>query len=43
MAEGHIEFTLCVCVCVCVGVCVRVCLCVQESCPGRNLAVHDGI
>ena len=33
MADGHIEFTLCVCVCVCV----------PESCPGHNLAVHDGI
>ena len=20
-----------------------VCVCVSESCPGRNLAVHDGI
>ena len=35
MAEGHIEFTLSVCVCVC--------LCIPESCPGHNLAVHDGI
>ena len=35
MAEGHIEFILSVCVCVCV--------CVPESCPGHNLAVHDGI
>ena len=33
MAEGRIEFTLSVCVC----------LCVLESCPGHNLAVHDGI
>ena len=31
MAEGHIELTL------------RVCVCVPESCPGHNLAVHDGI
>ena len=31
MAEGHIEFTL------------SVCVCVPESCPGHNLAVHDGI
>ena len=31
MAEGHIEFAL------------RVCVCVPESCPGHNLAVHDGI
>ena len=36
MAEGHIEFTLSVCVC------VRVCLCISESCPGHNLAVHEG-
>ena len=35
MAEGHIEFTL--------SVCVFVCLCIPESCPGHNLAVHDGI
>ena len=34
-AEGHIELTLSVCVCVCV--------CIPESCPGHNLAVHDGI
>ena len=33
MAEGHIEFTLCVCVC----------LCIPELCPGDNLAVHDVI
>ena len=33
MAEGHIEFTLSVCVC----------LCIPKSCPGHNLAVHDGI
>ena len=33
MAEGHIEFTLSVCVC----------LCIPESCPGHNLAVHNGI
>ena len=33
MVEGHIEFTLSVCVC----------LCIPESCPGHNLAVHDGI
>ena len=37
MAEEHIEFTLSVCVC------VFVCLCIPESCPGHNLAVHDGI
>ena len=41
MAEGHIEFTLCVCVYMCVCVCV--CVCVSESCPGHNLAVHAGI
>ena len=33
MAEGHIEFTLSVCVCVCVPV----------SCPGHKLTVHNGI
>ena len=37
MAEGHIEFTLCMCVCICVF------LCVPESCPSHNLAAHDGI
>ena len=31
MAEGHIEFTL------------SVCVCVPESCPGHNSAVHDFI
>ena len=31
MAEGHIEFTLCVCVCVCVYVCVCVCVCLCVS------------
>ena len=35
MAEGHIEFTLSLCVCVIV--------CVPESCPGYNLALHEGI
>ena len=53
IAEGHIELTLSVCVCLfvcmCVRACVRACLpvyvrvCVPESCPGHNLAVHDGI
>ena len=41
MAEGHIEFTLSVCVRACVRACMRVC--VPESCPGHNLAVHDGV
>ena len=31
MAEGHIEFTL------------SVCVCVLESCPGHNLAIYNGI
>ena len=33
MVEGRIEFILSVCVC----------LRIPESCPGHNLAVHDGI
>ena len=32
MGEGHIEFTLSVCVC----------LYVPESYPNHNLAIHDG-
>ena len=39
MAEGHIEFTLCVCVCVCVCMCV----CVPGSCPTHNFIVHGVI
>ena len=31
MAEGHIEFTL------------SVCVCVPEPCPGHNLAIHNEI
>ena len=31
MAEGHIEFTL------------SVCVCFPESCPGHNLAIHNGL
>ena len=34
MAEGHIEFTLSVCVCVLVH------LCVPESCPAHNFVLH---
>ena len=39
MAEGHREFTLSVCVCVC----VYVSMCIPESGPGHNLAIHYGI
>ena len=38
MPEGHIDFTLSVCVCVSV---LR--LCIPESCPTYNFIVHGGV